>query len=803
MTTPKIELTFLGGASNIGASCVLLQVANTRILVDCGIRLSGDPLPDLSRLGTKHMDAIFLTHAHLDHSGALPVVCEAYPNVPVYASPPTISIVEILLRDTVKVAAREGELSLYTERQVENALQTMRPVQHGSWVSVGDVTASFLPASHILGASMVYLSTPAGSALFTGDYSISAQRTVPALTRPELMVDMVVSEATYGTQLHENRKSAEERLISRIAETINGGGRVLIPAFAVGRAQEVLLILKSAQRQGKLPKIPVFVDGMVRTVCSVYESHPYYLTRGLAKEIQKARHIFYTGEIQPVSPQEREGVLKVAPCVIISSSGMLSGGPSVYYAGSIASNTQDAILLTGYQDEESPGRTLLALTEAEQGQRVLNLAGKSMSVSCRVEKFGLSAHADRMQVLSLLEALRPRTVVLTHGEEEARKSLGEAVSCRDVVVAEDGLQLERGYPLRRAREAQEGRTLDLETARRFLGPPTGELLSGEAVARAWYGRTVSASERERFLSQLEGLGVVRRDDRRRSQIWVLTPQESGLFPDEVALEERLKQENPKGKLLEFCQATRLEPPVQEDLGTEGAHFLARWSLVYGETTLISEVQRASSKKVVEQLAAADLLEKVKKMEAGLQVGQVVEETPDRIAELKQSNPKGRLMERHAQQGLPQPNFESLRVVDGFLVRVGCPQGDGGISWGPYVQASQVKIAEQAAAEMALRELKEPEGRSQECVPPPTQDARDARVVLNEGKQKGWIVDFGYEQLPAQGPAHQPLFSVFAWAKRPDGSQVKGGIAQASTKKDAQQEAARLLLGALMASEGQE
>ena len=251
------------------------------------------------------------------------------------ATPPTIDLVAILLQDALRLMngpERESELPLYSERQVEQLLAAFVPVKYHQSMRIKDVEVRWLPAAHILGAAMIQLKTPAGTVLFTGDYSISAQHTVPALGRPDFQADMVISEATYGERLHEDRKAAEERLLSQIREVVARGGRVLIPAFAVGRAQEVLLILKHAQRNGTLPEVPVFVDGMVRAVCAVYGKHGAYVSRQLVHEIQRSPHAFYTDTIQPVTrPEDRKRVLATSPGIIVASSGMLAGGPSLAY----------------------------------------------------------------------------------------------------------------------------------------------------------------------------------------------------------------------------------------------------------------------------------------------------------------------------------------------------------------------------------------------------------------------------------------------------------------------------------------
>ena len=182
--------------------------------------------------------------------------------------------------------------------------------------------------------------------------------------------------------------------------------------------------------------MPVFVDGMVRAVCAVYGKHEPYVSRHLAHEIRRASHPFYTDMIQPITrPEERHRALATSPCIIVASSGMLAGGPSVAYAQAMVQNPQDAIFLTGYQDEESPGRALLDLAGAE-GPKELRLGQATFSVACRFGTYGLSAHADRMQMVSFIEALEPRTVVLVHGDENAKEALGR----KSALPGRDGLR---------------------------------------------------------------------------------------------------------------------------------------------------------------------------------------------------------------------------------------------------------------------------------------------------------------------------------------------------------------------------
>ncbi len=807
----SIRVSFLGGAGSIGASCTVVRAGGVTLVIDCGVRYCGpSPLPDLSLLSASSIDAVLLTHAHMDHSGGLPVLAEAAPGAPVFATAPTIDLVKILLRDALRLMnspEREADVPLYSPQQLEHLLRVLVPVQYYQPIQIGEVRVQWLPASHILGAAMILLETPAGTVLFTGDYSVTAQQTVPALGRPDFVVDLVVSESTYGERLHEDRSAAEQRLVRRISEVVERGGRVLIPAFAVGRAQEVLLILKRAMRKGQLPPTPVFVDGMVRAVCDVYRAHQAYVSRQLLHEIRRTPHPFYTDCIRPVAqPEDRGRVLQTSPCVIVSSSGMLTGGPSVFYCRELVGTENDAILLTGYQDEESPGRALLELAEKE-GPKELRLGQTTVSVACQFDTYGLSAHADRMQMVSWIEALRPRTVVLVHGDGRAKSSLSRSLSCRDVILAEDGLTLERSYVVRRRRRRCDVRVpteeeLDVERARHLLGPPGPCPLRAAEVAEAWFGEAVDRSTVERFVRVLESVGLVRRDDHRRDRLWVLSVRETDLFPDEAALEERLKEANPKGRLLEFCMRSRVDPPHVE-VRPHGAFFQARMKLRLADRTLDSGECQAASKKTAEQLAAERLLKQIEAVEQSVRAVAVTDEDARR---LQSANPKGKLLEWCARNKVPPPTFEQVPTPAGFRVRVVVRQPDrpSDAVVTDWYEAARVKTAEHAAAETALARLlaQAPGNRADSAAPMaaaatgaavPGANGRTSAMALNELRQAGRLEDYGYELLEQNGPSHQPTFRVVAWARLPDGRSLRTDVVEASAKKAAQRLAADRLM----------
>jgi Cft2 family RNA processing exonuclease len=391
-------------------------------------------------------EEVLITHAHTDHTGALPVLAGALgPKTRLLCTPATKAITRVLLSDAVKIMSikeeSEGELPLYPPEAADAVLARMQDVPWLTTVPIcdGHLKATWIPSGHILGAASIFIEGRNESVLMSGDVSVANQRTIPGMTIPHCRPNVIVLESTYGNRQHADRDQQERALVDKVAGVIEREGKVLIPAFAVGRSQEVILILAKAMRDKIIPTFPIFVDGMVRSVNAVYAGFGEELSNPVRKRVSKGEDPFYNEWVGAVSVSaDRERVLAGPPCCIVASSGMLIGGASSFYAERMVSDPGNLIAITGYQDEESPGRALLDLTrKTASEERVLTLNGERKMVSCAVESYSLSAHADAGELTALVRRLGPRTVCLVHGDTDARTALAESLD----PILPDGVEM--------------------------------------------------------------------------------------------------------------------------------------------------------------------------------------------------------------------------------------------------------------------------------------------------------------------------------------------------------------------------
>lgn len=434
----KLTVDVLGGGTDIGGSCVLISAGGTRILVDAGIRPGGTDAAgmapkNIGRALTESLDAVIVTHAHNDHGGWVPAVLARQPHCPVYVTAQTRDLLARMWHDSAKVmrsrAGTDGTAP-YDLDDVRHAIDMMEPLRFGSQRRIGVLAAELFPAGHILGAAGVVIRAGDRRVVVSGDVSASGQKTVGGIQIPESAVgaDLFLLESTYaGITRHVPRAQAVDDFVRMISETVERGGRVLVPAFALGRAQEIAMIVGEY-----LPEVDVLVDGLARDICDIYDEYPGPDGRQLSTIGNRIRKV----------PRRRAGTEieseRLRSGVVITTSGMLSGGPAITWAQRILPDRRSALLLVGYQDEDSPGRRLLDLATAGGGRFELDLPDGSstdIEVAATVSQYQLGAHAVANELVDIVTEVGPSEVMLVHGLKVNQRSFASRLELRRQATA--------------------------------------------------------------------------------------------------------------------------------------------------------------------------------------------------------------------------------------------------------------------------------------------------------------------------------------------------------------------------------
>jgi len=433
-----VRLSFLGAAQTVTGSKTLLTTGRSTLLVDCGLFQGQRELKERNwadlPVDPRSIDAVVLTHAHLDHAGYLPVLVKKGFRGPVYCTPATHDLCEILLIDSGHLLERDAEfanrhgysrhkpaLPLYTVEEAHAALDHLRSVPFGrAFRPADDVTALFLPAGHILGAAMVRLSDGAVSVLFSGDLGRPHD---PVMLEPARrpVSDFLVVESTYGDHRHE-ATDGEQGLAEIISGTAARGGAVVIPAFAVGRAQSLLFHLDRLRRRGDIPPIPIYLDSpMAIDASDILCRHAgeHRLAEGECRRMcDVARYVQSAEESKSLDRQ-------TMPRVVISASGMATGGRILHHLKAMAPDPRNTILLTGFQAAGTRG------AQIRDGARELTIHGERVPVRAQVENLQmLSAHADADEIMQWLAGTSrsPHGTFIIHGEAGAAGALAARIA---------------------------------------------------------------------------------------------------------------------------------------------------------------------------------------------------------------------------------------------------------------------------------------------------------------------------------------------------------------------------------------
>jgi len=435
-----IRISFLGGGRQVGRSCIFLQTPESRVLIDCGIDVASDnaayPMLEAPEFNINELDAIIVTHSHVDHSGFVPWLFKMGYRGPVYCTAPTRDVMSLLQLDMIKIARAERKDPLYTSDDVKEMVKHTICLEYEEVTDITpDVRLTLYNSGHILGASMAHLHIGNGlhNFVYTGDLKFGKTMLLePAATRfPR--VETLMVEATYGgkSNVMPSERDQTEELKKIILETIKRGGKVLMPVLGSGRAQEIMVMIESMVRRGELGEIPVYIDGMVWDITAIHTAYPEFLNSMVRKLIfHKDQNPFLSPIFKRVGSQkERKQLIEEkGPCVILATSGMLVGGPSVEYLRNFADNPKNSLVFSCYQGEGSLGRRV------QNGEReIMFKSGSSATEVCQIKmevhRIEITNHSDRKQLMAFVQKCqpRPKKVIVNHGEDSRCLDLASSI----------------------------------------------------------------------------------------------------------------------------------------------------------------------------------------------------------------------------------------------------------------------------------------------------------------------------------------------------------------------------------------
>jgi len=434
-----IRLSVLGGGRQVGRSSLFLQTPESRVLLDCGVNVASDdepyPLLEAPEFNLQDLDAVIVSHAHLDHVGFIPWLFKMGYRGPVYCTAPTRDIMSLLLLDYIKIQRGEGRDLLFTTDDVKEMVKHTICLE---WGEVSDVTPdvrlTLYNSGHMLGSSLIHLHIGNGlhNLLYTADLKYARTGLLEAAHTEFPRVETLIIESTYGAK--ENvlppQKESDDYLKEIITNTLGRGGKVLIPTLGSGRAQEIMIMIEGLWKRGKIAEIPVYIDGLVWDVTAIHTAYPEFLNSIVRKSIfHKDQNPFLAPIFKRVAGgKERKQIIEEGgPCVILATSGMLVGGPSVQYLRAFASNPKNALVFSCYQGDGSLGQRI------QRGEREIVFRDgqkqEIVEIKMDVHRIEITNHSDRKQLMNFVNdcSPRPKKVIINHGENSRCLDLASSI----------------------------------------------------------------------------------------------------------------------------------------------------------------------------------------------------------------------------------------------------------------------------------------------------------------------------------------------------------------------------------------
>jgi KH/beta-lactamase-domain protein len=421
-----IRVTILGSGRQVGRSCLLLQTPESKILLDCGIDVAAQdpddsyPMLNAPEFDINKLDAIIITHPHTDHCVFVPYLYKMGYKGPVYFTEPGRDIASLMALDYISVSQKENKKVIFSSTDIKEMVKHSIILDYDEVTDITpDIRVTFYDAGHTLGSAMVHLNIGNGlhNLLYTGDMNYETSNLLSAAITRFPRLETMIMESTYGgsNESYPTRKEAEEILVKTIKETIERGGKVLMPVLGTGRAQEIMVIIDKMIHDGKLDKIPVYIQGIVWDITAIHTAYPDFFNSNVRKMVfHKDQNPFLNEIFKRVgSRQEMQEVLEGGPCIILATSGMMVGGASVEYFKELADNSRNSLIFSSYLGKRSLGRRIA------EGEREFNIDGKEISLKMEVAAMkGFTGHSTRERLISFVRHLnpKPKRIILLHGD---------------------------------------------------------------------------------------------------------------------------------------------------------------------------------------------------------------------------------------------------------------------------------------------------------------------------------------------------------------------------------------------------
>lgn len=436
----NIRLTALGGFREVGRSCILMQTRDSNVLLDVGLNVGSpnDKFPyfDVPEFSLRDLDAVIISHAHLDHCGLVPFLYKYGYRGPVYCTLPTRDLATMLQLDFIQICEKEGSPLPYSKRDVKQTVLHTIPLSWGKVTDIApDIKLTLHNSGHILGSSMVHLHFGKGdyNFVYTGDFKYQKTRLLEKAAVKFPRVESLLIESTYGGPQDRipSRQESEKELKQILNSTLKRGGKVLVPVLAVGRAQELLIVLEEYINKGFIDKVPIFIDGLISEATAIHTANPDFLSSDLREKIlHQGKNPFLSDYFETVSAQEeRLDIIKGGPCIILATSGMLIGGPSVQYLRELSNDPKNTLIFVSYQVNGTLGSRII---KGFREFTYVDAKGRTQLVKINLKVFtleGFSGHSSRSQISQFLRRIqpRPKSIITNHGESSKCVSLSTMI----------------------------------------------------------------------------------------------------------------------------------------------------------------------------------------------------------------------------------------------------------------------------------------------------------------------------------------------------------------------------------------